>query len=1618
MRKTLQFTVILFCLNFISAFAQQLEYPGTVDTLTGEEMVFDFSTQGIPLDYPDGPAHAFRDAGGNIQLLSGHYNYYRMKGSDFNNLTRDYTNGPVYTSANNNTYSNFNQLTWISAPYTTDGVHIHALMHAEYNGPVTSNWHNSITYTVSNDTGKTYTQAVSPAHLVWTLPYQYSAGAGPCGYFNPSNIVYNPADGYYYSLIHLEQRNLQRTGTGLIRTNNLSDPASWRGWDGSGFNATLGNPYDPGFTGVAGHLLEPLNDLNDNIGTMSESLTFNTYFNKWMLVGSSQQSINGVQVYGFFYSLSDDLIHWSFRKLIKQMPVAWATATYPKVLYPSIIDQTDTSRNFTYSGRDTYIYYTKLNSDTDRDLVRIKVRFNKNLVTPVFTVNATTENTTTAVDANYGDGSAISKIAGNATTTLRSAILESNSRPPAYYDSVYTINFSLAGGGAQTITLADNLPEIKYPILINGFSQTGASVNTAAFGQTVNSVIKMNINCNNKAGILVNGTGTILQGLAVYNASGPAIYIYDGSGNTVKGCYVGIQQTGLANGTYPELNVNAIEIGGFSTDASSDNTVGGTNAADRNVISGGIFIYGNGSTGNKIYGNYIGTDVTGNTAIDRNTAGVQISDSASYNYIGGASLSMGNLISGNDDVGIHLTGDMTSHNYVMNNYIGVKANLSTVLDNGLYGIRITSGSHHNEIGNATAGNTIGKGTTAIISIEDSPNNFVQNNYIGTNSALTATIGLLGPAIVLDGASTNNNFIGGTGTNEPNVIANVDVGISTTGCGYGNRFLSNSFRTIADQAIDLAADGVSNNDSLDGDPANGGPDNYLQNFPEMLDADSVSGGVRVCGELNSNPNESFTMQIYKSVVQTGSTFGAGEVLIGSVSGTTASNGMFRFSTTINTTVHPGEYISVSATDSSGNTSEIGENWIVGNGSNATPTFIWLVGTSLPENSPVGTPVGTFTAQDPDLCDDHIFTLVSGTNSQGNSSFTISGNQLLANGNFNYEGQNVYNLRVRCTDQSGAYYEKTWPITVTNVNEAPSALNLTGNSVTENLAAGTNIGTFSSTDPDATGNTFTYTLVSGVNSTHNSLVTIAGSQLKTAAVIDADNTPQLFIRVRTTDAGGQYLENMFTITVNGVNEAPTAVTSNTNLIPENLPANSIVATLSAADPDANDPHTYTLVAGTGSTNNNLFSILGSGLKAISAFNFETATPLSVRIRTTDSFGLWAESVLSFSVSNVNEIPTNISSSVTTTPENVTIGSAITQFTSTDPDIADSFTYTLVSGTGSTNNNLFAISNDQLTAASNIDFESTPSLSVRIRSTDAGGLSVEKTFTINVTDANDPPTDLSLSASSINENANLGLTVGSLSSTDQDATDTYTYTLVSGAGDTDNALMMIASSQLKTNSSFNFENQPTISVRIRTTDSQGEYYEKTFTINVNNVNETPSAITLQTDSIDENLPSNSLVTSLTTTDEDAGDSHTYQLVSGAGSTDNSSFTISGNHLMAAQSFDYEIKNTYQIRLRTTDAGGLSTESQRTIYIKDVYEIPTLIESGNSGNSISIYPNPAHDRITISNVPAGKFIAKLYNILGEVVVETNSTSFDCSKFVRGVYFIEINSFGDKIYTGKVVLN
>lgn len=139
---------------------------------------------------------------------------------------------------------------------------------------------------------------------------------------------------------------------------------------------------------------------------------------------------------------------------------------------------------------------------------------------------------------------------------------------------------------------------------------------------------------------------------------------------------------------------------------------------------------------------------------------------------------------------------------------------------------------------------------------------------------------------------------------------------------------------------------------------------------------------------------------------------------------------------------------------------------------------------------------------------------------------------------------------------------------------------------------------------------------------------------------------------------------------------------------------------------------------------------------------------------------------------------------------------------------------------------------------------------------------------------------------------------------------------------------------------------------TYSAASVVEQTFTVNPP-PNSAPTALSLLGSSVLENLPAGTAVGAFTATDPNAGDTHTFTLVSGAGGLDNASVTIVGNELRTAASFNFEAKGTYFIRVRVTDAGGLFVEQTFTITVLDVNEAPVAANNSytvNQGDTLTV--------------------------------------------------------------------
>lgn len=610
-------------------------------------------------------------------------------------------------------------------------------------------------------------------------------------------------------------------------------------------------------------------------------------------------------------------------------------------------------------------------------------------------------------------------------------------------------------------------------------------------------------------------------------------------------------------------------------------------------------------------------------------------------------------------------------------------------------------------------------------------------------------------------------------------------------------------------------------------------------------------------------------------------------------------------------------------------------------NQSPTDITLDPASIEENTASGTKVGELTTTDPDSST-FTYSLVDAGAYPHNTSFTISGSDLLLNTVPDFETTSSYSICIQTEDNTGLTYDEVFTITITDENEAPTEINLSSSSVPEHSAIGTAIGTLSCVDPD-TGSAFTYSFIAGEGDTDNGSFSIDGTTLKLGIVPDYESKSNYSIRARVSDGSLTY-DQQITIAITDENDAPTDISLSSSSILEHCAIGTAVVTLSSADQDGG-AFTYSLAPGDGAMDNGSFIISGNSLQVAVSPDFEAKNNLSIRIRTTDSSGLYYEKILTIEVTDGDDPPTDISITSQSIAENSASGTAIGTLSSTDTGASVTFTYSLVSGSGDTNNASFMIAGNELKLAVVPDYETKNSYSIRISTTDESAFYYEKVFTISITNMNEAPTDIALSNTSIAENTAIDATVGTLLGTDPDVESSFTYTMAAGAGDTDNSSFTITGNELKLAEVPDYETKPGYSIRIRVSDG-GLTYEKQFTITVLDGNDAPTDITLSSTSVAENTASGTTAATIDTSDPNGGN-FTYSLVNGAGSTDNSSFTISGDSLRLAIAPDYENKSSYEIRIRTTDDGGMYCEEAFTISITDVNEVPTNIVLSNNNVS-----------------------------------------------------------------------
>jgi CSLREA domain-containing protein len=318
-----------------------------------------------------------------------------------------------------------------------------------------------------------------------------------------------------------------------------------------------------------------------------------------------------------------------------------------------------------------------------------------------FTVNSTGD----AGDNNPGNGTCATQpfpVGTEPECTVRAAIEETNGNDDGA-TTIDEIHFDIPEFGVQIISPHTGLPIITEPVVIDGYTQPGASKNTLAVGDNAVLLIRLDgSDAGNSTGLDINvvADDCVVRGLSITNFSNSAGITLSGTTDaTIEGNFLGTSpggtKSGLGNGDGLDLQKIHLNLDD-RTHFPFNNTIGGDTLEARNVISGnngyGVSFFN--GTGNEVVGNLIGTDKSGIEDLGNGASGIEVLAETRKTLLGGTGAAK-NTIAFNGHDGVELSGAISINNIVLGD---------SIFSNGGLGIDLgDSGRTPNDPGDADTG---------------------------------------------------------------------------------------------------------------------------------------------------------------------------------------------------------------------------------------------------------------------------------------------------------------------------------------------------------------------------------------------------------------------------------------------------------------------------------------------------------------------------------------------------------------------------------------------------------------------------------------------------------------------------------------------------------------------------------------------------------------------------------------------------------------------------------------------------------------------------------------------------------------------------------------------------
>jgi hypothetical protein len=513
----------------------------------------------------------------------------------------------------------------------------------------------------------------------------------------------------------------------------------------------------------------------------------------------------------------------------------------------------------------------------------------------------------------------------------------------------------------------------------------------------------------------------------------------------------------------------------------------------------------------------------------------------------------------------------------------------------------------------------------------------------------------------------------------------------------------------------------------------------------------------------------------------------------------------------------------------------------------------------------------------------------------------------------------------------------------VNEAPKASSEINNEIIDENTFNILIASFAIDDPETDSITISVTTEPlGLDS----LLDISGTGFNSFFIylnesFNYELSPEVSIAASFSD--GEFTEVVeFDVQINNRNDPPVIELSNGSLLVEEVigPAKGerFLGKIEVVDEDSLGNYEVSMNTATNVQFPTEIYIRNDSLLIVdSVLDYEQLKSFSIQLLIEDDFLgdlVTAFQTYDFELININEPPvvSFVGTSNSTVDEN-TVGIPVVTVQGFDPE-GQSFSWSIPGS------DFFTIDDQGIvTIDSALNYELASEVSYTVRITDIEGAFTDSTLTVLVRDVNDPVQNVRLDNNSVNENEIT--VVGEIIFDDEDISDTHQISLASASD-----FFNISGRTLETTEELDFEANDKYEITINIVESSGLNSNHTLSIEVMDQNDPPTGIELSSDEVNENENIGFTIGTLTTIDQDAEDNFQYSISSG------DFVTIVEDLLQTSTILDYEINESFEVIIESSDKGGDSVSETFTILVVNDPEDDPL--SINSNPEIVVFPNP----------------------------------------------------------------